>query len=162
MHRESIAVAFTGHRTYRSEADEELRQLLEELYAEGARRYLCGMAWGFDLSAGEAVVQHKLLHEDVELVAVEPFAEFRSLFRGEDAERYDAIIAAADCRVVVGENNVGAYMRRNDYLVDHSSLVVAWWDGRRDGGTAYTALRARRKGREVINLYPDPQLNLPF
>lgn len=162
MHRESIAVAFTGHRTYRSEADEELRQLLEELYAEGARRYLCGMAWGFDLSAGEAVVQHKLLHEDVELVAVEPFAEFRSLFRGEDAERYDALIAAADCRVVVGENNVGAYMRRNDYLVDHSSLVVAWWDGRRDGGTAYTALRARRKGREVINLYPDPQLNIPF
>jgi uncharacterized phage-like protein YoqJ len=162
MHRESIAVAFTGHRTYRSEADEELRQLLEELYAKGARRYLCGMAWGFDLSAGEAVVQHKLLHEDVELVAVEPFAEFRSLFRGEDAERYDALIAAADCRVVVGENNVGAYMRRNDYLVDHSSLVVAWWNGRRDGGTAYTALRARRKGREVINLYPDPQLNLPF
>ena len=162
MHRESIAVAFTGHRTYRSEADEELRQLLEELYAAGARRYLCGMAWGFDLSAGEAVVQHKLLHEDVELVAVEPFAEFRSLFRGEDAERYDALIAAADCRVVVGENNVGAYMRRNDYLVDHSSLVVAWWDGRRDGGTAYTAFRARRKGREVVNLYPDPQLNLPF
>ena len=162
MHRESIAVAFTGHRTYRSEADEELRQLLEELYAKGARRYLCGMAWGFDLSAGEAVVQHKLLHEDVELVVVEPFAEFRSLFRGEDAERYDALIAAADCRVVVGENNVGAYMRRNDYLVDHSSLVVAWWDGRRDGGTAYTALRARRKGREVVNLYPDPQLNLPF
>ena len=162
MHRESIAVAFTGHRTYRSEADEELRQLLEELYADGARRYLCGMAWGFDLSAGEAVVQHKLLHEDVELVAVEPFAEFRSLFRGEDAERYDALIAAADCRVVVGENNVGAYMRRNDYLVDHSSLVVAWWDGRRDGGTAYTALRACRKGREVVNLYPDPQLNLPF
>lgn len=162
MQKEPIAVAFTGHRTYRSEADEELRQLLEELYAEGARRYLCGMAWGFDLSAGEAVVQHKLLHEDVELVAVEPFAEFRSLFRGEDAERYDALIAAADCRVVVGENNVGAYMRRNDYLVDHSSLVVAWWDGRRDGGTAYTALRARRKGREVVNLYPDPQLNLPF
>lgn len=162
MHRESIAVSFTGHRTYLSEADEELRQLLEELYAEGARRYLCGMAWGFDLSAGEAVVQHKLLHEDVELVAVEPFAEFRSLFRGEDAERYDALIAAADCRVVVGENNVGAYMRRNDYLVDHSSLVVAWWDGRRDGGTAYTALRARRKGREVVNLYPDPQLHLPF
>ena len=162
MHRESIAVAFTGHRTYLSEADGELRQLLEELYAAGARRYLCGMAWGFDLSAGEAVVQHKLLHEDVELVAVEPFAEFRSLFRGEDAERYDALIAAADCRVVVGENNVGAYMRRNDYLVDHSSLVVAWWDGRRDGGTAYTALRARRKGREVVNLYTDPQLHLPF
>ena len=162
MQKESIAVAFTGHRTYLSEADEELRQLLEELYAEGARRYLCGMAWGFDLSAGEAVVQHKLLHEDVELVAVEPFAEFRSFFRGEDAERYDALIAAADCRVVVRENNVGAYMRRNDYLVDHSSLVVAWWDGRRDGGTAYTALRARRKGREVVNIFPDPQLNLRF
>lgn len=162
MQRESLTVAFTGHRTYQSEADGELRQLLEELYVDGARRYLCGMAWGFDLSAGEAVVAHKHLHSDVELVAVEPFTEFRSLFRGKDGERYDALIAAADCRVVVGENNMGAYMRRNDYLVDHSSLVVAWWDGRRDGGTAYTALRARRKGREVINLYPDPQLHLPF
>ena len=36
-----ITVAFTGHRTYRHEADDELRLLVRRLYAEGYSRFLC-------------------------------------------------------------------------------------------------------------------------
>ena len=155
-------VAFTGHRTYKGEVDDELRCVVRELYAVGIRRFLCGMSWGFDLAAGECVAALKREHSDVVLVAVEPFATFRSLFSGVAAEQYDRVLAAADERIVVGDDERGAYMLRNDYLVDNSRLVVAWYNYSPRGGTAYTVKRAERNRVEVTNLYPQPQLEFEF
>ena len=93
---------------------------------------------------------------------MEPFAEFGSLFSGADKGLYDKILAAADARVVVGENDKGAYMQRNDYLVNNASVVVAWYNNIPRGGTAYTVRRARKNRVEVVNLYPEPQLDLDF
>ena len=45
-------VAFTGRRTYRGEADDELRRVVRDLHERGFSRFLCGMSWGFDLAAG--------------------------------------------------------------------------------------------------------------
>lgn len=154
--------AFTGHRSYRGEADDELRLLVRDLYANGIRRFLCGMSWGFDLAAGEIVAELKRECEDVQLVAVEPFAAFRALFHGADAEQYDRVLAAADERIVVAEEQAGAYMARNDFLVNNASLVVAWWSYTPRGGTAYTVRRAERSRVEVTNLYPQPQLEFEF
>lgn len=162
MHEKKMIICFTGRRSYQGQADEELRQLLRELYERGARSFLCGMSWGFDLAAGRLVAEMKSSHSDVELVAVEPFADFGSYFRGEDAALYERVIGAADRRVLVSESENQAYRLRNDYMVDHSSLVVAWWEGLPKGGTAYTVARARKKGLEVVNLYPDPQLEIQF
>lgn len=44
--------AFTGHRKYGGEADDELRLVVQDLYNRGITRFLCGMSWGFDLAAG--------------------------------------------------------------------------------------------------------------
>lgn len=159
--KKNITVAFTGHRNYSREADAELCQLLRELYAEGFRRFLCGMAWGFDLAAGEAILRLKREFGDVELVAVVPYAEFGTLFRGSDAECYRRIESGADCRVVVCANpSEQSYLRRNDFLVDNSSVVVAWWNRVPHGGTAYTIRRARHAQLRIINLFPDQQLKL--
>ncbi len=140
-------VAFTGHRGYGGEADAELRRVTERLYAEGYRCFITGMSWGFDLAAGLAVAESKRLHDD--------------LFEGRWAEAYDAVLAAADERVCVCDSkSPSSYMRRNDYLVDNSALLVAWYDGSPRGGTAYTVKRARRMRMTVINLKPSPQLEL--
>ncbi|MBR5282008.1 MAG: DUF1273 family protein, partial [Alistipes sp.] len=69
--KKNITVAFTGHRSYNGSADERLAALLEELYGRGYRRFLTGMAWGFDLAAAEAVIRLKQSHEDVQLIAIE-------------------------------------------------------------------------------------------
>ena len=90
------SVAFSGHRTYRGEADEELRGIVVRLYNEGYRRFLCGMAWGFDLAAGEAVADLKQTYSDVELIAVVPYEGFYRLFHAEDAEQYRRVADAAD------------------------------------------------------------------
>ena len=42
---------------------------------------------------------------------------------------------------------------RNNYLVDHASLLVAWYDGS-PGGTRHTVSRALRRGLEFVNLHP--------
>lgn len=155
----TVSVSFTGHRTYCGEGRRQLDDVLEMLYAEGYRRFLTGMAWGFDLAAGRAVIELKRRHGGVRLVAVEPFGGFRALFRGDAAAAYDEVLAACDERVAVCATGTEVcYRLRNDFLVDHAAVVVAWYDGGREGGTAYTVRRARRAGVPVINLRPSEQL----
>jgi uncharacterized phage-like protein YoqJ len=162
-YEKNITVAFSGHRTYQGEACEELRGVVARLYDEGYRRFLCGMAWGFDLAAGEAVAELKRAHSDVELIAVVPYEGFYRLFHAEDAEQYRRVADAADAIVVVSESEGKvAYRLRNDYLVENSSVVVAWFNGVPRGGTAYTVRRARRKGVRIENLYPQSQMELEF
>ena len=159
--RRNITVAFTGHRTYCGEANLDLRQTILRLCEEGFTRFLCGMAWGFDLAAGEAVAEAKKHCSEIELVAVVPYDGFGELFRGDDAEQYGRVMAAADEVVVVSEQGGdAAFRRRNDYLVDNASIVVAWFDGVPRGGTAYTVRRARHSRLPVVNLMHNPQLEL--
>ena len=159
--RRNITVAFTGHRTYCGEANLDLRQTILRLCEEGFTRFLCGMAWGFDLAAGEAVAEAKKHCSEIELVAVVPYDGFGGLFRGDDAEQYGQVMAAADEVVVVSEQGGdAAFRRRNDYLVDNTSIVVAWFDGVPRGGTAYTVRRARHSRLPVVNLMHNPQLEL--
>lgn len=159
--RRNITVAFTGHRTYCGEANLDLRQTILRLCEEGFTRFLCGMAWGFDLAAGEAVAEAKKHCSEIELVAVVPYDGFEGLFRGDDAEQYGRVMAAADEVVVVSEQGGdAAFRRRNDYLVDNASIVVAWFDGVPRGGTAYTVRRARHSRLPVVNLMHNPQLEL--
>lgn len=159
--RRNITVAFTGHRTYCGEANSDLRQTILKLCEEGFTRFLCGMAWGFDLAAGEAVAEAKKHCSEIELVAVVPYDGFGELFRSDDAEQYGQVMAAADEVVVVSEQGGdAAFRRRNDYLVDNASIVVAWFDGEPRGGTAYTVRRARHSRLPVVNLMHNPQLEL--
>ena len=158
-----LTVAFTGHRTYRGEGNDELRELLEQLYRDGFRRFLCGMAWGWDLAAAEAVVELKSRYHDVELVAVKPYAAFQNLFSGEDFQQFSRVEQSADEVRVTGEYDGPcdmAFRQRNDYLVENSAIVVAWWNGIPRGGTAYTLRQARHKNIPIINLMPDIQLKL--
>lgn len=151
-------VAFTGHRTYRGEAAAALHAVVRRLYGRGCRTFLCGMAAGFDLAAAEAVLCCREELPDVRLVAVIPFEGQESRFSAADRERYARVRAAADSEVVLlPAYRPGCYARRNDYLVDRASVVVAWYDGS-PGGTHYTVRRALRRGREVVGLCPSSPL----
>ena len=45
------------------------------------------------------------------------------------------------------------FYRRNDFLVDHARVLVAWYDGS-PGGTRYTVRRALGRGLEILDLHP--------
>ena len=148
------SVAFTGHRTCRDEAREALSRTLEALYARGFRTFLSGMAVGFDLAAAEAVLELRARHPDVRLVAAIPFPEQAQRFPREERARYERVLTAADeTEVLAPAYHRGSYAVRNDFLVDHARVLVAWYDGS-PGGTRYTVERALVRDREVVNLHP--------
>lgn len=147
-------VAFTGHRTYRGEACEVLFRALEELCVRGFRTFLSGMAVGFDLAAAEAVLSLRTRCPEVRLVAAIPFPGQARHFPHKERARYERVLAAADeTEVLAPAYHRGCYARRNDFLVDHARVLVAWYDGS-PGGTRYTVGRALTRDREVVNLHP--------
>lgn len=156
-------VSFTGHRTYRGEADALLCDTVRQLAARGMCTFLSGMAQGFDLAAAEAVVACRAEYPQLRLVAVIPFEGQELHYPEADRRRFRQIVRAADEVVTLScSYHRGCYAVRNNYLVDRASLLVAWYGGSA-GGTQYTVRRALACEREVWNLHPAAQLMVqPF
>ena len=155
-------VAFTGHRTYDGSANDALMATISSLYAEGARHFRVGMAEGFDLAAGSAVVEMMLTHSDITLEACIPWPGFEARFSGEDRKEYNRIMDhAAIVRYASNEYHRTVFYDRNDMLVEGAQSLVAWWDGGKSG-TGYTVKRARKLGLNIKNLYPKNQLSIAF
>ena len=153
----NITACFTGHRTYNSSRNHELEIAIRELYSDGYRNFLCGMAIGFDIEAAEMTLSlSKELH-GLRVVAVVPFEGMQNRFPTEWRQRYNTIIAAADDVVTLAPKySSEVYAVRNNYLTDHSTAVIAYFTGEK-GGTAYTINRALKSLLQIINLYPNPQ-----
>ena len=146
--------AFTGHRTYRHEADDLLRRTVTMLYATGIRTFLSGMAVGFDLAAAEVVLNCKATHAEMRLVAVVPFRGQQLRFSAQDRARFERILDEADETVLLSESyHHGSYAIRNNYLIAHAATLVTWYDGS-TGGTRYTVERALAQNRRLIHLHP--------
>lgn len=150
-------IAFTGHRTYDGRCDAQLLDAIRQFHAQGYRTFLSGMATGFDIAAAEAVLALKAELPDAKLVCVVPFDGHDDGFSAKDRERFARIIREADDTIVLTQHySPDVYHRRNDFLVDNSSAVIAYFDGSRSG-TRYTLKRAQKKGAQMKNLYADPQ-----
>ena len=62
------------------------------------------------------------------LVAVIPFRGQESRFPAVDRERFRRVLAAADHSVTLSPSyHAGCYAVRNNYLVEHAALLVAWY-----------------------------------
>lgn len=152
LNTESKIVAFTGHRTYRGAADEQLRDTVMRLYERGARTFRVGMAKGFDLHAAEAVIALKAHHPDITLEAYVPWPGFSLHFAPGERVRYNDIMREVTItRYISHGYSADVFRRRNDMLVDGANMLVAWQERKRSG-TGYTVSRAKRFGCEVINL----------
>lgn len=161
------SVCFSGHRTLEqsSQLQERVRGVVRGLCEQGYVEFYCGMAQGFDLLAGEAVLSLRGEFADIRLIAVLPFPEQADRFGRELRGQYDTVFRAADRTVVVSPSyHLRCFHQRNDYLLDHSSVLVCFFDGS-SGGTKYTVARAQKLGHLAINIYPRPiesQLSLQF
>ena len=71
-----------------------------------------------------------------------------------EQERYHRIISRADRVIVLSEHYChGCLLRRNDFMLEHSCGVIAFYDGKSYGGTFYTCREAMKKGMDIVNLY---------
>ena len=152
------SIAFTGHRIIPLVRQEDVRVRLIAAVAfackSGMTRLYCGMVLGFDLMAAEVVLSLKDKFPDIRLIAVVPFSGQSNRWAFSEQERYHRILAKADKVVVLSENYFrGCLLRRNDYMLSHSCGVIAYYDGKPQGGTSYTVRKAERMKMEVVNIY---------
>ena len=157
-----ITCCFTGHRPVKlpwglNEDDERCVLLKEELnasikgiYESGYRCFICGMAIGCDMYFAEAVLELKELHPDIQLEAAIPCGDQPEKWNSSQRLRYNAIIDRCDkVNVLQIRYSNDCMMKRNEYMVDRSSLLLACFDGK-PGGTMKTLLYAQRQGLKTL------------
>lgn len=155
---------FTGHRPAKlpwryDESDPRCAALkrriadaVESAYEEGYRHFLCGMAMGCDLYFCECVLALREVCPEVTVEAALPCPTQADAWPEEARARYRRLVAACDFETMVSAQYSPSCMQRRDrYMVDHSSLLIAAFDGTA-GGTRYTMEYAMRRGVTVVDL----------
>ncbi len=164
-----IVCCFTGHRHIPDEIRPRLELVLENtiasLYKEGYRIFVCGGALGFDTLAAQTVLKVSSRIDSVKLFLALPCRNQTEKWKNTDTfnateaiREYQRIKGLADCVVYVNDFATDTCMKeRNQYMVDHSSVCVAYCKpGVVRSGTAQTVRMAERAGIRVINIYDIP------
>ena len=149
MEREK-SCCFTGHRKITEEQIPhicaEVDRIIIELVEKGVTVFYCGGAEGFDTLAAEAILKAREKNPQIRLYLALPYPRQRKK-QTEAVIRYETIKAQADEVVFVSPRYMrGCMQKRNQYMVDHSSICVAYLlEGTEKGGTKYTVEYAQKK-----------------
>ena len=113
---------------------------------------IVGMANGTDLWAGDTAI---LMGLDV--WAAKPWKGHKP--RVADRELYARVIEGASRVINVDESESykgpWLYHNRNEWMVDHADLLVAYWNGKESGGTYACRNYALTVGVPVRNVYEE-------
>ena len=158
MQQKLYTCCFSGHRILPSAHVEPLFShlvlCLKELIAKGFYSFATGGACGFDTMAAETILTLKAEFPQIRLIVVAPFADQAANRPYSDILQYERIREACDEYICLSSAYApGCMRRRNQYLVDMSSLCVCYLTSNRSG-TSQTVAYANRQGVEVINLAP--------
>ena len=134
---------FTGHRPEKLHKPEE--QIKEDLEAailqavdDGFVTFISGMARGVDIWAAEIVLRLRESNPAIHLVAASPYRGFESRWSADWQSRYNTILQQADLvKFVCPSYSPDCFQRRNEWMIDRSSRVIAVYNGE-PGGTRNT------------------------
>ncbi len=127
-----------------------LEQEIKRAIDDGFTTYITGMAKGVDIVAGEIVLRLREQDDRLKLICALPYPDFGLHWGGGWTERFRHVLSAADLtRCICSRFSYAAYQERNKWLVDHSSLVIAVFNGKK-GGTKNTLDYARGKNIPCI------------
>lgn len=140
---------FTGHRPEKLKIPEEiLSTLLEtEIQREiekGFTTFISGMARGVDIIAAEIILKLKKQNSRLKLICALPYPDFGLSWNDKWLRRYKNILDEADLiRCICPDFSYSAFQQRNKWMIDHSSFVIAVFNGKQ-GGTKNTLAYARK------------------
>ncbi|MBR6650689.1 MAG: DUF1273 family protein [Clostridia bacterium] len=153
----NVTVCFTGHRDLNGCDTNALCELLRKtilIYIKrGYKNFICGGAVGFDSVAAQCVAEIRKEYDDIKLILALPCRDQTSKWNSiEELAFYKKMLGVADEVVYTGVMySKGCMHLRNRYMVDNSSVCIAYKTSGR-GGTAYTCRYAEKSGIEVVNL----------
>lgn len=148
-------VCFTGHRPEKLNQPEEviiekLEMAIRQAVADGMNVFISGMARGVDIWAAEIVLKLKREGLDVKLICAIPYRGFESMWGHGWQQRYQAILNNADFVQYMYPNyKRSCFQDRNEWMVNHSSRVIAVYNGQ-PSGTRNTIEYAKKKRVPVV------------
>lgn len=157
---------FTGHRPHKfpwkfDEGDPRCQKLKQELaksilsaIASGYDYFIAGGSLGVDMWAAETVLKYRDIY-GLSLEIALPFAGFNESLDDIYTKRQQEILARADKVTVVSSVSdlKNAYRKRNQYMVEHSSRLIAVFNPKQIySGTAQTVRMAQKAKLEIVQL----------
>ncbi len=149
---------FTGHRPEKlnmSEADvitwleAEIRRAIDDAFVT----FISGMARGVDIWAAEIVLRLKEEGKPIYLICASPFEGFERGWSVDWKHRYSEVMRKADLvKYICKSYSRDCFQIRNEWMVDHSSRVIAVYNGE-PGGTRNTIEYAKKAGIVVARKY---------
>jgi uncharacterized phage-like protein YoqJ len=144
-------LCFTGHRRLpRPESDYhvKLKEVILRSADNGFGEFISGGAVGIDQIAAQQVLKLKLY-----LIIAKPFPSQDKVWPAGIKQRFERICKSASELVHVSPDPyTPAKMQiRNEWMVDHSDVVIAVFGGS-SGGTANCVKYARDSGKRVLKI----------
>lgn len=146
---------FTGHRpeklnTSEKEVKAALRKQIDQAVHDGFKVFITGMARGVDLWAAEIVLDLRKRNKEIRLICAIPHDGFEARWSPSWQELYRYVLAEADLTRVISKGyHTGVYQVRNKWMVNHSTRVIAVFNGQ-PSGTKNTIDYAYRQGVPVV------------
>ena len=131
--------AFTGHRPnrlYGCEGDVivSLRKEILAAIEDGYTTFITGCSRGVDLWAASIVLELRRTNKSLRLICAVPFEGFESKWPADWIKHYKMVRKQADwVEIICPEYTPDAYQKRNMWLVNRSTRLIAVWDGRPSG-----------------------------
>ncbi len=142
------ACAVTGHRVINNIDKEKLKLLFISIIEKGFDTFLIGMALGFDKLCFEILSDIKK-EKNIKLIACIPCENQDLKYTQKQKNDYKNMVLDADERIYIGKEYTDSCMqKRNEFMVDHSSLLVAYL--RRNYGGTFSTVRYAEKQNEII------------
>lgn len=115
---------------------------------------ITGMALGFDMLLARVARQLNIPY-----TAAVPFIGQESRWPREAQKVYNDLLDDAHKVIVVSEGGYSAKKMqvRNEWMVDHADMLIAWWDGS-NGGTANCVRYAQSQDIPILNLLDGREL----
>lgn len=132
-----------------------LQRTVREAADMGYDYFISGYAEGVDLIAAEIVLGLKNEGYNLFLEAAIPALNQAERWSDRSRAIYELQLDRAD-RICCVEEKMTRFsaLKRNDYMIHESDLVIAVFDGQK-GGTAYTVDLARKKKRNLWIINPN-------
>jgi len=134
---------------------EKLKNEAERIVLSGIHHFISGMARGSDTYFCEAMLLlRETKHPEITIEAAIPYEDQASRWLEEERDRYSRLVGQCDyVTFVCREYSKSCMQRRNRYMVDNASILLAVFDGK-TGGTKNTLRYAKHRGLEIIEIRP--------
>lgn len=148
---------FTGHRPQKlrrseTEIKADLESAIQQAITDGYTTFITGMAYGVDIWAGQIVVRLRKSNPALHLIAAVPFRGFEDRWSADWKRAYQELLEQVNLvKYICPGYNAGAYQRRNEWMVDHASRVIAVFNGE-PSGTKNTIIYAQSISVPVVSL----------